>query len=806
MAKLTSGRTKKLPQSGITSDRYQFLGLEQAEPDLGDPLVGPSSIGAKPYPQSGNAYVLISFDNQSASEGNRYWVLSSGIPGLGLVPGAVTIRDEGNLVGAANSFTTLNFVGDGIGVDYVGPTIQQQTGIATIRVSPVAYGSTGEFQFKNSSGLLSGVSDFKYDTGTTNVGFGTTLATEKLHISGNIRADRVLARTDLAGSYTLPSGENVNNYSIFGRIRSGYANFGSVGINTDLSVSGVIYASNGRGNTGEVLTSQGSSPAIWAPAVNVTVGSANSVFIQNTFTDYNYNLIFSEQNNNDIGAVRADVNQLVYNPVSNKLGIGNSLPQSALHVEGDARFSGVVTSTGFYPFTDNSGDVGSAALTWSNGYFTNMTIDSTLNVRAAIDLADNDILRFGAADDWKLYHDGADNIIDLVVGDLIIRDNGTANSPIIFELQRVSGNLGIGSSVPTSKLDVNGSVKVSGITTINNFFNVNIDTIPLVSTYYDYSRVPSGQISVGIGTTNAIVSGISTEEKIVVFLNNSVFACGTTTSYSGIGVDSGRAIDVGKGSGSLNLQKYIDFGGAATGSAYQDYQARILRDTTDNGGFDILNRGTGTVRISAGSTSAETGNIDLFAANTRIARVNTSGVLIGSIVATGTTSQQLQVTSGAYVSGNIGIGTTNPTAKLHLIGDSKFNGTVNLEKSVTEQVSRTTGFSSQFSVSSGTLTIDVSSATVAVGILTTSVTSWEFTGVSTENSKATTITLIADSSSLITYGELCKVNGQTVSGGVRWPGGVAPIPTDNEDIISFAIVRDNSGSIRVYGSISLNFS
>ena len=59
---------------------------------------------------------------------------------------------------------------------------------------------------------------------------------------------------------------------------------------------------------------------------------------------------------------------------------------------------------------------------------------------------------------------------------------------------------------------------------------------------------------------------------------------------------------------------------------------------------------------------------------------------------------------------------------------------------------------------------------------------------------------------MITYGELCKVNGQTVSGGVRWPGGVAPIPTDNEDIISFAIVRDNSGSIRVYGSISLNFS
>ena len=49
MSKLVSGRVKKLPQSEITSDRYEFLGLEQAEPDLGDPVVGPSWVGANPY-------------------------------------------------------------------------------------------------------------------------------------------------------------------------------------------------------------------------------------------------------------------------------------------------------------------------------------------------------------------------------------------------------------------------------------------------------------------------------------------------------------------------------------------------------------------------------------------------------------------------------------------------------------------------------------------------------------------------------------------------------------------------------------
>jgi hypothetical protein len=52
---------------------------------------------------------------------------------------------------------------------------------------------------------------------------------------------------------------------------------------------------------------------------------------------------------------------------------------------------------------------------------------------------------------------------------------------------------------------------------------------------------------------------------------------------------------------------------------------------------------------------------------------NGGNVLIGSATATGTASQPLQVTGGAYVSGNLGIGTTNPTAKLYLQGNAAAN-------------------------------------------------------------------------------------------------------------------------------------
>jgi len=42
--------------------------------------------------------------------------------------------------------------------------------------------------------------------------------------------------------------------------------------------------------------------------------------------------------------------------------------------------------------------------------------------------------------------------------------------------------------------------------------------------------------------------------------------------------------------------------------------------------------------------------------------------LIGSTSVTGTSSQPLQITGGAYVSGNLGIGTTNPNAKIDVVG------------------------------------------------------------------------------------------------------------------------------------------
>ena len=79
------------------------------------------------------------------------------------------------------------------------------------------------------------------------------------------------------------------------------------------------------------------------------------------------------------------------------------------------------------PSTDNTGEVGTAANTWSNGRFTNFQVDSTLNVRGAIDLADNDILRFGSGDDAEFFTNGSHFYLDLNggIGNFYIRDGTT---------------------------------------------------------------------------------------------------------------------------------------------------------------------------------------------------------------------------------------------------------------------------------------------------------------------------------------------------------------------------------------------
>ena len=76
----------------------------------------------------------------------------------------------------------------------------------------------------------------------------------------------------------------------------------------------------------------------------------------------------------------------------------------------------------------------------SIGSFSNLTINNILNVRGVIDLADNDILRFGSGDDVEMFFNGSDMFMDINNGeDFKIRDGNSGNA-VRFTFDADNGN------------------------------------------------------------------------------------------------------------------------------------------------------------------------------------------------------------------------------------------------------------------------------------------------------------------------------------------------------------------------------
>jgi len=111
-----------------------------------------------------------------------------------------------------------------------------------------------------------------------------------------------------------------------------------------------------------------------------------------------------------------------------------------------------MSGANIYPATDNTGQVGNSTYTWNFGHFTNFQVDSTLTVRAYIDLADSDGIRWGSSDDYRMFYNGSTNYMNFEMeaanNGLIFTDNGTTR----FTFAK-AGNL---------SLDTNGNTTTGG--------------------------------------------------------------------------------------------------------------------------------------------------------------------------------------------------------------------------------------------------------------------------------------------------------------------------------------------------------
>jgi hypothetical protein len=192
----------------------------------------------------------------------------------------------------------------------------------------------------------------------------------------------------------------------------------------------------------------------------------------------------------------------------------------------------------------------------------------------------------------------------------------------------------------------------------------------------------------GIGTianargTNLNYTGIGT----IATLNSTVSTLtnlgGTNVNYTGIGTIAtlGSTVATLTNLGGINLN-YSGIGTIANISNTNINSSGIHTAAQYNvGATTILSTVSGQIRLSGIQTIDATTKAALerelaFAPNsfddllvTGISTFSNGPVLIGSGTSTGTASQPLQVTGGAYVSGSIGIGTTNPSTALGVNG------------------------------------------------------------------------------------------------------------------------------------------
>ena len=381
----------------------------------------------------------------------------------------------------------------------------------------------------------------------------------------------------------------------------------------------------------------------------------------------------------------------------------------------------------------------------------------------------------------------------------VIKNGLEVSTDLIF-VDAPKNKVGIGTTNPLQKLQI-GNVDVSGISTDGKVFVVTSDAKVGIGTTNPLEKfqVGSGSSSFFVTTVGSVGLGITDPQyKLHVIGGIGVtdsFVTGVSTVLTTLRVGTGGTVltvlgagnSIGVGTASPQYLFHIN-SPVSTGQTalYVQGDVRITGDlSVDDITFDeasltnlyvsgigtIVNgiitnlTGTSGTITTFNSTNSTITNLNVTGIAT-IATLNATGigvtnftvynnlsvggistftngpVLIGSGTSTGTASQRLQVTGGTYVSGNLGIGSTNPTSALFVVGDTRVTGVITA-----------TTFSGNVNAGVGTITNLTGTAATITTFNSTDLrsTNLNVTGISTLGTVKVSSGIITATSGIVTY-------------------------------------------------------
>ena len=560
MPKYLSGRVKRTAQSELSDDRYQYLGLEQTEPNLGDPPTGAGTPGIP----VGVQYQVVSV---LSNPGERYWTPIQG----GLIPGAISIYDEGTLVGSPSSITQLNFVGAGVTADGVALGIA-----ATVTVRPPGPDNSVLFKdnndFATSSNLVFDTNVGVLTASRLNIGIGGTLLTS--NVTGYIGI-----------SSTIPTQ--------------------SLTVGGNIKLDGTIYDfNNDPGSQSNILT-KGANGIEWTAAGAVTAGAGGT--------------IYDVQFHNTAGLVDGASN-FVFRDDTDRVGIGSTQPTTLLDVLGISSFNGGVTADRVYitgvstALNLINADGGIKANT---AQVTDLTTGRVVTVGTSGELQDNSSLTFNNTTSTlgTLSLAVTENTTTAqlkvtgitTIGNVKISANTVTTSSGALNLNAAGGTVEsvgafyISNTTPSTSKDTGALVVEGGVGIEENFY---------VGGAVSFTG-PSGYASTAV--TLAYAGGITTtggdlyvgrdlyinRDLILDDLTLNTLTVNSTSTFKGdVQFHGANGItsafwDKSDNRLKFNDESYASFG---TGNDLQIYHTNTLRDQTDSNGDSIVDGRTSLIK------------------------------------------------------------------------------------------------------------------------------------------------------------------------------------------------------------------